>query len=206
MKELTPRARAKQEQILQAARALFLERGFAGASTDALATTAGVSKETLYTYFPSKEVLLAAVLEHLIADFARQRLPVPMGAPKISSLTELRQSLLVTAGRILDSLMQPDYLALVRVIIAELPRFPQLGQLFRLTVAEQVLQNATSLLEHAQAQHLVRVVDREAAARMFVGPLLIYVLLDGLLTVGEARRPPPERIEAIVDLYLAAIV
>jgi TetR/AcrR family transcriptional repressor of mexJK operon len=204
MKELTPRARAKREQILQAARALFLERGFAGTSTDALATTAGVSKETLYTYFPSKEALLAAVLEHLIADFSRQRLAVPIDAPRINSPAELRQTLLLTARRILDSLMQPDYLALVRVIVAELPRFPQLGELFRMTVAEQVLQNAASLLE--RAQQVVREVDREAAARMFVGPLLIYVLLDGLLTAGEARRPPPERIEAIIDLYLAAIV
>src|SRR5262245_8068142 len=83
MKELTPRARAKREQILQAARTLFLERGFSGTSTDALAAMAGVSKETLYIYFPSKEALLAAVLEHLIADFSRQRLPVPMRAPGI---------------------------------------------------------------------------------------------------------------------------
>jgi TetR/AcrR family transcriptional repressor of mexJK operon len=52
-KELTPRARAKRDQIREGAQRVFLERGFAGTSTDAIASEAGVSKQTLYAYYAS---------------------------------------------------------------------------------------------------------------------------------------------------------
>ncbi|MBD0354642.1 MAG: helix-turn-helix transcriptional regulator, partial [Rubrobacteraceae bacterium] len=55
--ELGPRARAKRDQILDGARRVFLRDGFAGASTDDIAAEAGVSKRTLYAYYPSKEDL-----------------------------------------------------------------------------------------------------------------------------------------------------
>ena len=45
----------------------------------------------------------------------------------------------------------------------------------------------------------------ETAARMFVGPLLTYAVLDGLLAEGPPRPPAQEKIEEIVDLYMKAI-
>ncbi len=54
----------KMAQVNEAAHRLFLEHGFAATSMDAVAREAGVSKATLYSYFPSKEALFA----HLIAD------------------------------------------------------------------------------------------------------------------------------------------
>ena len=45
----------------------------------------------------------------------------------------------------------------------------------------------------------------ETAARMFVGPLLTYAVLDGLLAEGRPRPPAQEKIEEIVDLYMKAI-
>ena len=56
------RAKAKRDQIRQGAQRVFLQRGFAGASTDAIASEAGVSKQTLYAYYPNKETLLSGVL------------------------------------------------------------------------------------------------------------------------------------------------
>ena len=53
----TPRARAKRDQIRAHAQRLFLARGFTGTSTDAIAAEAGVSKQTLYAYYSSKEEL-----------------------------------------------------------------------------------------------------------------------------------------------------
>lgn len=202
----TIREEAKRDQIRAAAQGLFLERGFGGASTDAIAKGAGVSKETLYRYFPSKEDLLADVLRHLIAHVSRDGSAAGIGGAIIEDRGDLREALLGLAGRFIDDLMRPEYLALVRVIITETPRLPQLGHLFRSTVPENALRSVGDLLRRARDKGLTRSADPEAAARLFVGPLLTYVLLDGLLEgQGPPKKPPSDRIEAVVDLYMQAI-
>jgi TetR/AcrR family transcriptional repressor of mexJK operon len=110
------------------------------------------------------------------------------------------------AHGLIVSLMQPDYLALIRVVIAETPRLPQLGSLFRSAVPERVLENVSTTLESAQTNGVIAAVDADAASRMFVGTLLTYAILDGLLVGDGPPRPPaPERVEAVVDLYMKAI-
>ena len=61
----------KQEVIREAAQRLFLSRGFAGTTTDAITSEAGVSKETLYRYYPSKDAIFADVLGRLTVDNPR---------------------------------------------------------------------------------------------------------------------------------------
>ena len=205
-KRTTPRGEAKRDRVRLAAQELFLARGFAGASTDAIAKEAGVSKETLYNHFSNKEDLLADCLSHLIAELSANEGAAAGSSPPIESRDDLRTALLRLANRLIRDLMQPDYLALVRVIINETPRLPQLGDLFSSTVPENAFRSVRHLLKKAQESDAARVVDNEAASRMFVGPLLTYILIDGLLVgEGSIRQPPPEKIEAIVDQYLQAI-
>jgi hypothetical protein len=103
-------------------------------------------------------------------------------------------------------MMQPDYLALLRVIVAETPHFPQLEVLFRTTVPERSLASLTALFQQSHDQREGVILDGEAVARMLLGSLLTYALLDGLLTTdGTPSLPPPERLAAIVDLLLRAI-
>ena len=66
--ERKPRAQAKREQILSGARKVFLREGFAATSTDVIAREAGVSKRTLYAYYPSKEELFGDVLRELTVE------------------------------------------------------------------------------------------------------------------------------------------
>jgi TetR/AcrR family transcriptional repressor of mexJK operon len=204
--ELNPRARAKLEQIREGAQRIFLERGFAGASTDAIASEAGVSKQTLYAYYASKETLLADVLRHLIHENPQNPLSEVEEMP-LDTSEELRGALDSLAQRAITSLMQPDYLALIRVVIAETPRLPQVGALFRSAVPEQLLGGVVRILEGARAKGVVGKVNADAAAsRMFMGALLTYAILDGLL-VGEGppRPPAPEQIAAVVDLFMKTI-
>jgi TetR/AcrR family transcriptional repressor of mexJK operon len=70
------RGRAKRDQILTGARRVFLRDGFAGASTDAIAAEAGVSKRTLYAYYPSKEDLFVDVLRGLTIENPQSRVGV----------------------------------------------------------------------------------------------------------------------------------
>ena len=203
--ELNPRARAKLEQIREGAQRIFLERGFAGASTDAIASEAGVSKQTLYAYYASKETLLADVLRHLIHENPQNPLSEVEEMP-LDTSEELRGALDSLAQRAITSLMQPDYLALIRVVIAETPRLPQVGALFRSAVPEQLLGGIVRILEGARVKGVVGEVNADAASRMFMGALLTYAILDGLL-VGEGRPRPPasEQIAAVVDLFMKTI-
>jgi TetR/AcrR family transcriptional repressor of mexJK operon len=204
--ELGPRARAKRDQILDGARRVFLRDGFAGASTDAIAAEAGVSKRTLYAYYPSKEDLFVDVLRKLTLENPQIRALESMEGMSPKDSKEFRRALLELAHKIVTTMMQPDYQALLRTTIADTHRFPQLGGLFRATVPERAMRAFAVFIERVRERGIVRKdVNGDTAARMFVGPLLTYAVLGGLLAEGPPRPPAPEKIEEIVDLYMKAI-
>ena len=204
--EMGSRALAKREQILAGARMVFLRDGFAAASTDAIAAEAKVSKRTLYVYYPSKEELFADVMRGLTIENPQIRALESIGEMSPGEEEELRRDLLELAGKLVATMMQPDYLALLRTTIADTHRFPQLGWLFRATVPERAMRSFASFIERCRERGVVgRDVDGETAARMFVGPLLTYAVLDGLFAEGPPHPPAREKIEDIVGLYMRAI-
>ena len=202
-----PRARAKRDQILTGARRVFLRDGFAGASTDAIAAEAKVSKRTLYVYYPSKEDLFVDVLRKLTIENPQTRALESMERMSPENREELSRDLLDLARKIVATMMQPDYLALLRTTIADIHRFPQLAGLFRASVPERAMSSFAVFIERIRDRGVIRDdVNGEAAARMFVGPLLTYAVLDGLFVAGgPPRKPAPGRIEQIVDMYVKAI-
>jgi len=204
--ELGPRARAKRDQILAGARRVFLRDGFAAASTDAIAAEAKVSKRTLYVYYPSKEELFADVMRELTIENPQTRALESMEEMAPGSEDELRRDLLELARKLVVTMMQPDYLALLRTTIADTHRFPQLGGLFRASVPERAMKSFAVFIEKSRERGVVAGdVEGDTAARMFVGPLLTYALLNGLFAEGPPRLPGQEQIEEIIDLYMKAI-
>ena len=200
------RAWAKREQILAGARRVFLRDGFAAASTDAIAAEAKVSKRTLYAYYPSKEELFADVMRGLTIENPQTRALESIEKMSPGSEGELRRDLLELATKIVAAMMQPDYLALLRTTIADTHRFPQLGGLFRASVPERAMRSFATFIEKGRVRGVVGPeVDGDTAARMFVGPLLTYAVLNGLLNEGPPRQPAQEKIEEIVELYMKAI-
>jgi TetR/AcrR family transcriptional regulator, mexJK operon transcriptional repressor len=201
------RARAKREQILAGAQRAFLRDGFAATSTDAIAAEARVSKRTLYSYYPGKEELFADVMRGLTLENPQTRALESIEEMSPGSEEELRRELLELAQKIVATMMQPDYLALLRTTIADTHRFPQLGGIFRATVPERAMRSFAVFIEKSRKRGVVGTgVDGDTAARMFVGPLLTYAVLDGLLTEGPPRPPAREKIEEIVGLYAQAII
>lgn len=153
-----------------------------------------MSKQTLYVYYAGKEKLFADVLGHLIHEKPQNRLPV-MDGGVLETPDEVRQALNFLTRRLIAGFMQPAYLALIRVVIAESPRLPQLGSLLRSAVPERALGNISTILERAQQGGVIEAVNKEAATRMFTGALLTYAMLDGLLVGdGPTRSPALERI------------
>src|SRR5207237_3401541 len=106
--------------------------------------------------------------------------PPDTARPHTQSRTELETALLALSHAIVATALQPASPALFRVIVAEAPRVPHLAALFRTAVAERGGATFRSLLARAEAQGLVVVADRDAAARLLIGSMLTYVLSDGL--------------------------
>ncbi len=201
------RIEKKRTQIRNAARQLFLQHGFQGTSTDAILVAAGIaSKETLYRYYASKEDLFVDVLRSLTVERADLR-EFMQRAPEPASAQELRTLLRAVAQEILENMLQPNYLALIRLAMAELPRFPQLGGLFRQTVPEPAMSFILTLLGNGQANGVVRQdIHLEAIGRMFLGALLTYAIFDGLwLTTQAPQMPEASAIDAVVEAILDVV-
>jgi TetR/AcrR family transcriptional repressor of mexJK operon len=199
------RTQQTRERIRAAAYRLFLRQGYLATSTDAILTEAGISsKETLYRHYASKEELFVDVLGHLTLDepglSARLAdLPTPQDLPA------LRQTLTTLAREILALMSQPQYLALLRVLIAESPRFPQLGSLFLSTIPERGFSIIVELLRAAREQQIIADGDFEAVTHMLLGGLLTYAFQD-LLAPGRATQPPTlDRADAVVDVIMRAL-
>lgn len=196
------RADRKRAQIREGAREVFLTHGFSGASTDQVAMAAGVSKQTLYSYFRSKEELLVAVFAHLLEELAD---PSDVWEREVRTREDLRAVLLALALRIPATAMQERYLSLVRVVLSELRSMPELGELWRTSVPAVGMQRIQAILRRAQEAGVVRDVDVDLATRMFFGPILTFVILDGVARPGDVLPPDRTRLEELVDLYLRAI-
>ncbi len=204
--ERRPRAQVKREQILSGAKKVFLREGFAAASTDVIAREAGVSKRTLYAYYPSKEGLFEDVLRELTIENPQTRVLETVRQVDPKSREELREMLAGLGKKIISTMMEPAYLALLRTIIADSHRFPQLSEIFRSTVPERGIREGTALIQRSQQNGVAVEGDPEVMVRMFMGPLLSYAMVDGLFRPeGDPRPPTTEKIEQIVDLYLKAI-
>ncbi|MDP2086346.1 MAG: TetR/AcrR family transcriptional regulator, partial [Gemmobacter sp.] len=108
---------AKERRILDAAFRVFSLAGYAGASMDAIADAARVSKPTLYQYFGSKDQLFAAMM-----DSARDQMLQPF-----DGRGDMVDQLHRFAWAYADTVMRPDLLGLARLVIGEAARFPEIG-------------------------------------------------------------------------------
>ncbi|MGB3633224.1 MAG: TetR/AcrR family transcriptional regulator [Rubrobacteraceae bacterium] len=204
--ERSSRAVAKREQILSGAKRVFLREGFAATSTDVIAREAGVSKRTLYAYYPSKEELFEDVLRELTVENPQTRVLESARRINPKSREELHEALLGLAKKLIATIMAPDYLALLRTIIADSHRFPKLSEIFRSTVPERGLREGSAMIQRSQQNGIAVDGDPEVMIRMFMGPLLSYALVDGLFRPDSDPQPPTtEKIEEIVELYVKAI-
>src|SRR5262249_22453919 len=97
-------------------------------------------------------------------------------------------------------------LGLLRLLIAELPRFPQLSALFREAIPQQGGAFLKDLLTSACEHGIIETEDMALSLRLLVGPLLTYVLLSGLLAPdGRPQAPPSEQVAALVRLALVGL-
>lgn len=197
---LSKRQVAKREQIATAGRRLFLAHGFAGTSMDAVTAEAGVSKQTLYAYFPAKVDLLKAILDR---ELARLALEGPLPEPQ--TLPELRGLLVQFATRLTQTLLHPDSVALIRLVLGEAFRIPELRDTVRQAFPMRALQGIAAIVGRADELGLIEAPDVDLTARMLLGPIMSYVALDGFLTAEPVVQPSADKLERMVDMFLTMV-
>ncbi len=204
---MNERAKKKKDQILHSAKELFIDRGFDGTSMDDICKHAGVSKQTIYSYYSGKDKLLFDVIRHQLFLLEDDEFAAVLDRLDFSTPDRIEASLVCFAGQLIDYFMQADYLQLARIVVSEAVRYPQLAHLFRQAVPLRGLRNVERLLEKAEQSDYVAINDIQIAARGFVGMLLTYVFIDGVLS-GDTRaeKPTHEQIREIVRFYLPSIL
>jgi AcrR family transcriptional regulator len=198
------RAQQTRERIRAAARRLFLQQGYQATSMDAIRAASGVaSKETVYRHYPSKEKLFIDVMGHLTMEQPGFSAMVA-ALPEPRDLPSLRQALTTLAHEILSLMRQPDYLPLLRILIAETARFPELGPLFFATVPQRGFAIIVGLLRAARDHRVIAGVEYEVVARALLGGLLTYAV-QGLLAAEDEAFAPHDRADTLVAIMLRAV-
>ncbi len=118
------RSARKRRAIIDAARELFLQQGFAGTSMDDVAARAQVSKQTVYKQFVDKRQLFTALISADIAQVEGAQHPLVDAMPETD---DLERDLRAFARRHLTDVMQPPLLRMRRILIGEAERFPDLA-------------------------------------------------------------------------------
>ncbi len=183
----------KAEQILKGALPQFLQNGYARTSMDRIASSAGVSKQTLYSHFSDKDGLFQALIEHM----ATRKFQLVWSKPLEGDPEEVLRGL---AERILSEVNETDHVAFFRLIVAESRERPDLGELLLKNIAKPAMKILT---EYFQAHQELNFKDPEAIARIFVGSLIHFILTQEIF--GGKKFMPIESdriVDSLIDLVL----
>jgi AcrR family transcriptional regulator len=190
----------KIEAILQGAMQEFLTHGFAATTMDNITAAAGVSKATVYSYFQDKEALFIALIEHLIQ---RHGSMVDLLNPMLfqGEPTEIVEKIAnIFLDRFSESIGDtPELLDLLRLAIAESGRFPHLAQHLILSQDKQCID---SLTQYLQAHPELGLADAGATARVFLGALIHFMMVEYIFQAKEIL--PMER-QRLVDCLVGLI-
>ncbi len=151
----------KFDQVLAGARTVFLRDGFEGASVDDIAREAGVSKATLYSYFPDKRLLFMEVARRECARQADEAL-------EVLDLTAPPEVVLRGAAERIVAFISSEFGQRVfRICVAEGDRFPQLGPVFYRSGPLLVRERLADYLRQAAGRGQLAIDDIGLAAEQF---------------------------------------
>ncbi|MEO0035007.1 MAG: hypothetical protein RLZZ501_1030 [Pseudomonadota bacterium] len=191
------RSAAKRDAILDAACAVFLEQGYAAASMDAVAARAGVSKATIYAHFTDKDDLFGAVI--------RVRCERNRTFAAIGPALDARATLTMVGRRLLELLLQPDTLAVYRLVTAEAPRQPELARAFYESGPGTGKAEIARMLVDLGKRGLLAVEDPWRMADLFTGMLRADLFMRTLLGLPQPEGGTIDQaVAAAVDTMLRA--
>ncbi|MDB5416745.1 MAG: transcriptional regulator [Phenylobacterium sp.] len=168
----------RRQAILDAAKQVFFEEGYATASMDRIAARAGVTKRTVYAHFENKHALFAAVVAQACANVVSQ-LPTPESLPD-----DPREGLAIALHRSRELMQSANCIRLERIIAAETERHPAFAATLSAAFAAGEAMLAQSLIRWGAAGRL-KPLDAAVVARMLNDQVGCATSFRGLL--GEPR-------------------
>ena len=150
----------RPRQILDAAFAVFAERGLAAARLDDIAKRAGLSKGTIYLYFPNKEELFREVVHSTVIEF------IERGEVALETERDPRRALVAWMESYWAWLRTPVFPAMHRLVNSELNSFPDLAAFYATEVIERAQRLLRGILERGMDAGVLRRMDPLVAARM----------------------------------------
>jgi AcrR family transcriptional regulator len=192
----------RPRQILEAAFRVFGARGLHQATLDDVARAAGITKGTIYLYFPSKAALFSAMLRARVNDL----LP-PMEAPDGRGDTSIHRQLVILAQRLYEFFKSPAYLAMYRTMVGEAPQFPEAAALLYREGILPANRRLAELFRRGMARGEFRPLDPLIAARALVGMLQVFVVSQRLLG-GQRIFPIADAkiVRTITDLFFRGLL
>jgi AcrR family transcriptional regulator len=186
----------QKRRILAAARTLFLRQGFARTSTDAIANHAAISKATLYSHFENKAALFGA---SIVTEC--QRLSDDIDQSKLNEY-DIRSPLLQVAHNFNSLLCSGDGLIVYHIVVAEAPRFPEVGELFYNSGPTIMINRIATILSWAADHGLLEICDPRIAANQFISLICGELHLTCVLGLNTTSRKPTDYIRGSVDFFL----
>lgn len=187
------RKEERRQAIVAVARCAFFRGGYGGTTMSAIAAELGGSKATLWAYFRHKEELFAAVIDDLVDRYGEAlNRPIP-----IESEPEVTLRLL--AADFMKTLLQPDIIALQRLVTGEAGRFPELGRMFYERGPQRALGHLSDWFARLMAQGFLVRSDPDLAARHFVA----LCQSGGFQLSMWGVEPVPSLSSAITDMEYA---
>ena len=174
----------------------FMAYGYAAASMDRIAVTAGVSKPTLYSYFQDKEGLFTALIHQLL----REDPIINSQDPNLLQASP-RVFLRHLATEVLEHFSEEQpLLTLIRLILGESGRFTQLAQAFVRDIQKPIID---SISQYFALHPDLHSLDPEVAARTFIGTLVYYIIIQEILHGQHILPMERDRlVDGLIDLII----
>jgi AcrR family transcriptional regulator len=165
------RADARPRELLEAALALFVERGYAATRLEEVAQRAGVAKATLYLYYANKlELFKAVVRNSLVAGL--DEMATTLSCETVSAREQLVRLLTAFVHRVGGSSLS----GIPKLVIAEAGNFPEMARFYYDEVIERGRAMVMGTLARGAASGEFRQVDADYAWRIVIAPLLVSIV------------------------------
>ncbi|GAB0118786.1 TetR/AcrR family transcriptional regulator C-terminal domain-containing protein [Acidisoma sp. 7E03] len=187
----------RRQAILDGAGRVFARDGYEGASMARIAREVGVSKGTLYNYFPSKAALFHGVISTSCDSAFRHLLP---DAQSLDSAETTLRSLGLT---IVEMMVSPFRRAIHTMVMSEAEKFPELARIFYEAGPQRALTYLAGWLrQQTEAGHFT-IVDADFAAEQFVALCQTKLVMRARLRLAE---PTPAEVERVVQGAIAVFL
>lgn len=192
------RKEARPGEIVEAAFAVFAEKGFAAARLDDIAARAGVSKGALYLYFETKEALFRAVVHDMVAPNVAALTAFAENFP--GSFADLVRMLLPRAAQVL---IATGAGRVVKMVVGEGRNFPELARAWHDEIITPALGVIRRRIERGQAAGELRAGDARYYAYSLMGPMLLGVIWREVM---EPVGAEPIDLEALAAQHVEAVL